>query len=137
MRPLVQNNQFSGEGKKGGEGCRIQNGPPYDGEVNDMTCAYHVTFFTCETHVILHVMSLTSPSCTKSPPCGGTKHFQNIQKTFSIPPVWLNGSTLGKWVADRTMKSRTIQAVPNFFLPAAPCFIFCSAKKGSLSDSVV
>ena len=25
----------------------------------------------------------------------------------------------------------------NLFLPAAPFFIFCSAKKGSLSDSVV
>ena len=24
-----------------------------------------------------------------------------------------------------------------FFLPAAPVFLFCSAKKGSLSDSVV
>ena len=44
---------------------------------------------------------------------------------------------LGNSVADRTMKSRTIQAVPKFFLPAAPFFLFCSAKKGSLSDSVV
>ena len=28
MRPLMQNNQFLGREKKGGEGCRIQNGPP-------------------------------------------------------------------------------------------------------------
>ena len=39
---------------------------------------------------------------------------------------WLNhGSAFGKWL------------FLDFFLPAAPFFIFCSAKKGSLSGSVV
>ena len=42
------------------------------------------------------------------------------------------GSTMGNWVADRI-----IQSVPQFFSPAAPFFLFCFAKKGSLSDSMM
>ena len=65
--------------------------------------------------------------------------FSYLEKKKKLLQIWEKSFLhfLGNWVADRTMKSRTIQAVPKFFLPAAPFFLFCSAKKGSLSDSVV
>ena len=63
----------------------------------------------------------------------------SFEKKKKLLQIWRKSFLhfLGNWVADRTMKSRTIQAVPKFFLPAAPFFLFCSAKKGSLSDSGV
>ena len=49
--------------------------------------------------------------------------------------TWLNhGSSLGNWVADRTMKS---QVVPYFFFACGAIFPFLLRKKGLLSDSVV
>ena len=60
----------------------------------------------------------------------------SFEKKKKLLQIWRKSFLhfLGNWVADRTMKSRTIQAVPKTFLPAAPFFLFCSAKKGSLSD---
>ena len=47
-------------------------------------------------------------------------------------PHWKKGFShfLGNWVADRTMKSRTIQAVPNFFFACGAIFPFLLRKKG-------